>query len=75
MAGHQRFIELVRAFSPERRVRVAATAAALEARDDMHVGHLRRHIEALGGALEITARFPEASVVISSVGVTARSPR
>lgn len=42
--------------------------AKLEKRADMHVSNLRRYVEALGGTLEITARFPEASVVISNVG-------
>ena len=42
--------------------------AKLEKRTDMHVSNLRRYIEALGGTLEITARFPEASVTISNVG-------
>ena len=42
--------------------------AKLEQRADMHVSSLRRYIEALGGSLEITARFPDATVVISDVG-------
>ena len=32
--------------------------AKLEKRTDMHVSNLRRYVEALGGTLEITARFP-----------------
>jgi predicted transcriptional regulator len=44
--------------------------AKLEKRTDMHVSNLRRYIEALGGTLEITARFPDASVVINNVGET-----
>lgn len=44
--------------------------AKLEKRTDMHISNLRRYIEALGGKLEITARFPDASVVISNVGDT-----
>jgi hypothetical protein len=36
----------------------------------MHISNLRRYIEALGGKLEITARFPDASVVINNVGDT-----
>ena len=35
-----------------------------------HYRNLRRYIEALGGKLEITARFPDASVVIDNVGDT-----
>jgi len=42
--------------------------AKLEKRSDMHVGNLRRYIEALGGKLEITARFDKTRVVISNIG-------
>src|SRR5271169_6634020 len=42
--------------------------AKLEKRADMHVSNLRRYIEALGGTLEITARFPDASVVLTNIG-------
>jgi len=42
--------------------------AKLEKRTDMHVSNLRRYIEALGGTLEITARFPDASVVLTDIG-------
>jgi len=102
MTGHRPFSELTKGFSPERRVRIAAKAAALretmtleelrksrslsqeelaatldvgqpavaklEKRADMHVSNLRRYIEALGGTLEITARFPEASVLLTNIG-------
>ena len=40
--------------------------AKLERRADMYVSNLRRYIEALGGTLEITARFPETSVSITN---------
>jgi len=40
----------------------------LEKRGDMHASNLRRHIEALGGTLEITAHFDKTTVVISDVG-------
>lgn len=40
--------------------------AKLERRADMYVSNLRRYVEALGGALEITARFPEGSVSITN---------
>ena len=46
--------------------------AKFERRGDMHVSNLRHYVEALGGTLEITARFPGASVVISDVGDGAR---
>jgi len=42
--------------------------AKLERRADMHVSNLRRYVEALGGTLEITARFPDASVVLTNIG-------
>ena len=32
----------------------------------MYVRNLRRYIEALGGTLEITARFPDAQVTITN---------
>ena len=102
MTGHRPFSELTKGFSPERRARIAAKAAALretmtleelrksrslsqeelaatldvgqpavaklEKRADMHVSNLRRYIEALGGTLEITARFQEASVLLTNIG-------
>lgn len=40
--------------------------AKLEQRTDVYVSNLRRYIEALGGTLEITARFPDASVSIKN---------
>jgi hypothetical protein len=47
-----------------------AALAELENRTDMHVSNLRRYIEALGGKLEITARFADAIVVIDNIGKT-----
>jgi len=38
--------------------------AKIEKRADMYVSTLRRFIEAMGGELEITARFPDRNVVI-----------
>lgn len=40
--------------------------AKLERRTDMYISTLRSHIEAMGGALEIVAKFPEGSVRIKS---------
>ncbi len=40
--------------------------AKLEHRADMHVSNLRRYVQALGGTLEITARFPEGEVTITN---------
>lgn len=34
----------------------------IERRGDMHVGTLRRHVEAMGGSLELRAVFPDANV-------------
>jgi transcriptional regulator with XRE-family HTH domain len=42
--------------------------AKLERRTDMYVSNLRRYVEALGGTLEITARFPDGTVTIAEVG-------
>jgi predicted transcriptional regulator len=42
--------------------------AKMEQRADMYVSNLRRYVEALGGKLEITARFPDASVTITNFG-------
>ncbi|UDQ87619.1 helix-turn-helix domain-containing protein [Xanthobacter autotrophicus] len=42
--------------------------AKMEQRADMYVSNLRRYVEALGGRLEITARFPDASVTIKNFG-------
>lgn len=41
-----------------------SSVAKLEKRADMYVGTLRRFIEAMGGELEIVARFPGHSVKI-----------
>ena len=40
--------------------------AKLERRADMYVSTRRRYIEALGGSLEITAKFPDATVTITN---------
>lgn len=40
--------------------------AKMEQRTDMYISTLRSHIEAMGGELEITAKFPEGSVCISN---------
>ena len=40
--------------------------AKMEHRTDMYLSTLRSHIEAMGGRLEIVARFPEGSVKIST---------
>jgi hypothetical protein len=40
--------------------------AKLEHRADMYVSNLRRYVEALGGTLEIVARFPDGEVTITN---------
>ena len=40
--------------------------AKLEKRTDMYVSTLRRFIQAMGGELEITARFPDHTVRITN---------
>ena len=48
-----------------RKLNVGQPAVAkLERRTDMYVSNLRRYVEALGGSLDIKARFPEGSVAI-----------
>jgi DNA-binding XRE family transcriptional regulator len=40
--------------------------AKMEKRADMYVSNLRRFIEAMGGELDIVARFPEGAVKIAN---------
>ena len=40
--------------------------AKIEKRTDMYISTLRSHIEAMGGELEVVARFPEGTVKISN---------
>jgi predicted transcriptional regulator len=40
--------------------------AKLEKRTDMHISTLRNHIEAMGGELEIIAKFPDGDVKIAN---------
>ena len=47
----------------------------LENQDDMQVSTLRRIVEALGGELEVIARFPKGAVKIDQFGGTSHSPR
>jgi len=42
-----------------------ASVLKLERRTDMYIGLLRSHIEAMGGALEIVAHFPDGEVRIN----------
>lgn len=43
-----------------------AAVAKMEKRADMHVSNLRRFVEAMGGELDIVARFPEGDVKIAN---------
>lgn len=45
-----------------------ATISKLERRTDMYVSSLRQYINAMGGELEIIARFPEGAVRINQFG-------
>jgi transcriptional regulator with XRE-family HTH domain len=50
-----------------RELKVGQPAVAkLERRADMYVSNLRRYIEALGGTLEIIAKFPDGTVQITN---------
>jgi DNA-binding XRE family transcriptional regulator len=40
--------------------------AKIEKRTDMYISTLRSHIEAMGGELEVGARFPDGAVKISN---------
>lgn len=40
--------------------------AKLEKRTDMYISTLRSHIEAMGGELEVTAKFPDGVVKITN---------
>lgn len=45
--------------------------AKLEKRTDMYLSTLRSHIEAMGGELEVVARFPDGAVKISNFSILA----
>jgi hypothetical protein len=42
--------------------------AKIEKRTDMYLSTLRSHIEAMGGELDVVARFPDGAVKISLMG-------
>jgi transcriptional regulator with XRE-family HTH domain len=48
--------------------------AKIERRSDMYVSNLRRYVEALGGTLEISARFADGAVTIVQETGTASNP-
>lgn len=45
-----------------------ATVSKLERRTDMYISTMRRFVDAMGGELEITARFPDGMVRIDQFG-------
>lgn len=47
-----------------------ASVSKLERRNDMYLSSLRRMIEAMGGELEITARFPDGDVRLGLLTVS-----
>lgn len=49
-----------------------ASVAKMEKRTDMYVSSLRRFIEAMGGELDITARFPDRTIKIDQFTTIAR---
>ena len=46
-----------------------AAVSRMENRKDIHVSHLKKVIEAMGGELVITARFPNMEVCINHVAL------
>ena len=50
------------------------SVAKLERRTDMYISTLRSHIEAMGGELEVVARFPDGSVKIKNFADLASTP-
>ena len=49
-----------------------AAVSKMERRGDMHVSTLRKAVSAMGGELELRARFPDAVVLISDIGEDGR---
>jgi len=49
--------------------------ARLEKRTDMYLSTLRSHIEAMGGELEVIARFPDGAVRISTFSGVGKVPK
>jgi ribosome-binding protein aMBF1 (putative translation factor) len=45
-----------------------ANVSRIERRTDMYISTLRSYVEALGGELDIVARFPEGEIHISQFG-------
>ena len=47
--------------------------AKIEKRTDMYLSTLRSHIEAMGGELDVVARFPDGTVKISNFSVLGKA--
>lgn len=77
----KKFSDLRARMTPEARARAEAKAQAMlaevlhvqqpsvakiEKRTDMYISTLRSHIEAMGGQLEVVARFPDGTVKITN---------
>lgn len=58
--SQKRLAEMLRVQQP--------SIAKMEKRTDMYISTLRSHIEAMGGQLEVVARFPEGAVRIANFG-------
>jgi DNA-binding transcriptional regulator YiaG len=51
-----------------------ASVSKLERRNDMYLSSLRRLVEAMGGELVITARFPDAEIRLGQLRVSDPDP-
>jgi transcriptional regulator with XRE-family HTH domain len=51
-----------------------AAVSRLERRSDMMISTLRRFVGAMGGELEIRARFPEGDIIIENIGSLGSEP-
>jgi predicted XRE-type DNA-binding protein len=52
-----------------------AAVSRLEHRPDLFVSTLRRFIEAMGGELELRARFPTGTVTLADLGIVGHEAR
>ena len=68
-----------RQMSQERLAEILATKQAnvsrIERRTDMYISTLRSYIEAMGGELDIVARFPEGEIHVNQFGEIADNTR
>jgi transcriptional regulator len=51
-----------------------ASVSKLERRSDMYLSTLRRLVEAMGGEIEITARFPDGEIRLGQLAVSTPEP-